>query len=66
VRPTWVPGSPEPLIDDAEADPSEDCRARRLHLAGVLVVLERLTRVERAALLLREAFDYGYTEIAEM
>jgi len=58
---TWLP---EPLITDGE---SEDARhaetADSLSLA-FLVLLESLGPVERAVLLLREVFDYGYDEIA--
>ena len=55
---TWLP---EPVV----ADPAPDAvvRAESLSLA-VLVLLESLTPVERAVFVLREAFDYGYDEIA--
>ena len=55
---TWLP---EPVL----ADPAPDAavRAESLSLA-VLVLLESLTPVERAVFVLREAFDYGYDEIA--
>src|SRR5262245_55965372 len=57
---TWLP---EPVL----ADPAPDAalRAEDLSLA-VLVLLESLTPVERAVFVLREAFDYGYDEIAEI
>ncbi len=57
---TWLP---EPVL----ADPAPDAamRAESLSLA-VLVLLESLTPVERAVFVLREAFDYGYDEIAEI
>jgi RNA polymerase sigma-70 factor (ECF subfamily) len=57
---TWLP---EPVL----ADPAPDraVRAESLSLA-VLVLLERLTPVERAVFVLREAFDYGYDEIADI
>ena len=57
---TWLP---EPV----EADPAPDAaiRAETLSVA-VLVLLESLTPVERAVFVLREAFDYGYDEIAEI
>ena len=47
------------------ADPAPDAavRAESLSLA-VLVLLESLTPVERAVYVLREAFDFGYDEIA--
>jgi len=57
---TWLP---EPVL----ADPGPDAalRAESLSMA-VLVLLESLTPVERAVFVLREAFDYGYDEIAEI
>jgi RNA polymerase sigma-70 factor (TIGR02957 family) len=60
---TWLP---EPLL----ADPAPDAAARAetadtLSLA-LLVVLESLSPVERAVFLLRDVFDYGYGEIAEI
>ncbi|HET8754680.1 MAG TPA: RNA polymerase sigma factor SigJ [Solirubrobacteraceae bacterium] len=57
---TWLP---EPVM----ADPAPDAamRAEDLSLA-VLVLLESLSPVERAVFVLREAFDYGYDEIAEI
>jgi RNA polymerase sigma-70 factor (ECF subfamily) len=57
---TWLP---EPVL----ADPAPDAaiRAESLSLA-VLVLLESLSPVERAVFVLREAFDYGYDEIAEI
>jgi RNA polymerase sigma-70 factor, ECF subfamily len=60
---TWLP---EPVL----ADPAPDAAARAetadtLSLA-LLVVLERLSPVERAVFLLREVFAYGYGEIAEI
>jgi RNA polymerase sigma-70 factor, ECF subfamily len=57
---TWLP---EPVL----ADPAPDAvvRAESLSLA-VLVLLESLSPVERAVFVLREAFDYGYDEIADI
>lgn len=58
------PWLPEPLIEDAASDPASRAeRADSLSLA-VLVLLERLNPLERAAYLLREMFDYAYGEIA--
>jgi len=64
------PWLPEPLLTGAEADPRIDLvadaeRSDELSLA-FLLVLERLTPVERAVFLLREAFDYTFAEIAEV
>ena len=57
---TWLP---EPLL----ADPAPDAAVRAESLSmAVLVLLESLTPVERAVFVLREAFDYGYDEIAEI
>ncbi|MFI8219249.1 RNA polymerase sigma factor SigJ [Streptomyces sp. NPDC085932] len=58
------PWLPEPV--DTGVDPQVGAeRGEALELA-VLLVLERLNPVERAAYVLREAFDYGYDEIADM
>jgi len=57
---TWLP---EPVL--ADPAPEAVASAEDLSLA-VLVLLESLTPVERAVFVLREAFDYGYDEIAEI
>ncbi|MFF5978763.1 RNA polymerase sigma-70 factor [Streptomyces olindensis] len=58
------PWLPEPV--DTGVDPQVGAeRGETLELA-VLLVLERLNPVERAAYVLREAFDYAYDEIADM
>ncbi|MFE2416461.1 RNA polymerase sigma-70 factor [Streptomyces hokutonensis] len=64
-RETYIgPWLPEPV--DTSADPEIGAeRAEAVELA-LLLVLERLTPVERAAYVLREAFDYAYAEIARM
>jgi RNA polymerase sigma-70 factor (ECF subfamily) len=64
-RETYVgPWLPEPV--DTSADPQLGAeRAEALELA-VLLLLERLTPVERAAYVLRTAFDYPYAGIAEI
>jgi len=57
----WLP---EPV--DTSADPGSGAeRGEALRLA-VLVVLERLSPTERAAYILREAFDYSYRQIADI
>jgi RNA polymerase sigma-70 factor, ECF subfamily len=63
----WLP---EPLLTDGPTDPVVDVAAEA-EMAdelsqAFLVVLERLTPVERAVFLLREAFDYKFAEIAEI
>ncbi|MCX5425798.1 sigma-70 family RNA polymerase sigma factor [Streptomyces sp. NBC_00078] len=64
-RETYIgPWLPEPV--DTSADPEVGAqRAEAVELA-LLLVLERLNPVERAAYVLREAFDYAYAEIADM
>jgi RNA polymerase sigma-70 factor (TIGR02957 family) len=58
------PWLPEPLITDGDDDPATRVeRASEISLA-VLVLLERLSPVERAVFVLREAFGYGYDDIA--
>lgn len=57
----WLP---EPV--DTTADPAWDAeRGEALELA-LLVLLEKLSPTERAAYVLREAFDYSYRQIADI
>src|SRR3954453_24235435 len=60
---TWLP---EPLIDDTAAGPASQAELADSLSQAFLVILERLTPVERAAFLLREVFDYDYRSIAEI
>ena len=60
------PWLPEPLIDDEAAGPGARAEAAESLAQAFLVVLERLTPVERAAFLLREIFDYDYPQVAEI
>ncbi|WP_326633832.1 MULTISPECIES: sigma-70 family RNA polymerase sigma factor [unclassified Streptomyces] len=64
-RETYIgPWLPEPI--DTSSDPEVGAqRAEALELA-LLLVLEKLSPTERAAYVLREAFDYTYPEIAEI
>ncbi len=69
-RETYVgPWLPEPLVADADGAPDDPERiaieAERLSLA-LLGALERLNPVERAVLILRDAFDLDYAEIADV
>jgi RNA polymerase sigma-70 factor (ECF subfamily) len=58
------PWLPEPV--DTSADPALGAeRGEALELA-ILVLLQRLSPTERAAYVLREAFDYAYEKIAEI
>jgi RNA polymerase sigma-70 factor (TIGR02957 family) len=64
-RETYVgPWLPEPV--DTSSDPNLGAeRGEALSLA-VLILLEKLSPTERAAYILREAFDYEYVEIADI
>jgi RNA polymerase sigma-70 factor (ECF subfamily) len=65
-RETYVgPWLPEPLLADRAApDPGEQAERNDTLSLAFLVLLERLTPVERAAFVLREVFAYPYDEIA--
>jgi RNA polymerase sigma-70 factor (TIGR02957 family) len=58
---TWLP---EPV--DTSADPGIGAERDEALKLAVLVLLEKLTPTERAAYVLREAFDYSYREIADI
>ncbi|MFF3217079.1 sigma-70 family RNA polymerase sigma factor [Streptomyces sp. NPDC002886] len=58
---------PEPLLDgDPMLGPAETYEQRESVSLAVLTVMERLSPVERAVYILREAFSYPHTEIAEI
>lgn len=57
----WLP---EPIVTGPGSDPLELVRVDESLSMAFLVLLERLTPVERAVFLLREVFDYEYAEIA--
>lgn len=59
-----APSQPEPI--DTSAD--QIARAERADAltVGVFLLLERLSSAERAAYILRVAFDYSYRDIAEV
>jgi RNA polymerase sigma-70 factor (ECF subfamily) len=58
------PWLPEPLVEDPAPGPASRAELADSLSLAMLVLLERLTPVERAAYLLREVFGYGYAEIA--
>ncbi|WP_236788285.1 RNA polymerase sigma factor SigJ [Amycolatopsis sp. GM8] len=58
---TWLP---EPVLTSGGADPLEIIAGRDTVSLGFLVLLEKLTPPERAAFVLRTAFDYSHREIA--
>jgi RNA polymerase sigma-70 factor (TIGR02957 family) len=62
-RETYVgPWLPEPLV--TSPDVLEDIELAESVSFAMLLVLETLTPLERAAFVLREVFDFGYDEIA--
>lgn len=60
------PWLPEPIVVAPGADPLERVELEDSLSLAFLVVLQRLSPVERAVFLLREVFDYGYDEIADI
>ncbi len=58
------PWLPEPV--DTSADPQLGAERGAALEFAVLLLLEKLTPTERAAYVLREAFDYPYDQIAEI
>ncbi|WP_329476422.1 RNA polymerase sigma-70 factor [Kribbella sp. NBC_01484] len=62
-RETYIgPWLPEPV--DTSADPTLGAERGEALSFAVMLVLERLSPTERAAYILREAFDYPYDELA--
>lgn len=59
----WLP---EPIVTGVGSDPFGLVRIDESLSMAFLVLLERLTPIERAAFLLREVFDYEYPEIARI
>jgi RNA polymerase sigma-70 factor (ECF subfamily) len=59
----WLP---EPVVTGPGSDPLELLRVDESLSMAFLVMLERLTPVERAVFLLREVFEYDYAEIASI
>jgi RNA polymerase sigma-70 factor, ECF subfamily len=60
------PWLPEPLIEGWAQGPADQAELADTLSQAFLVLLERLTPVERAAFLLRDVFDYDYARIAEI
>lgn len=59
----WLP---EPIVTAPGTDPLENVRTHESLSMAFLLMLERLTPVERAVFLLREVFEYDYPELAAM
>jgi RNA polymerase sigma-70 factor, ECF subfamily len=60
------PWLPEPLLEDPAPGPASRAELADSLSLALLVLLERLTPVERAAYLLREVFGYEYAEIGRI
>lgn len=60
------PWLPEPIVTQQTNDPAAQVELADSLSMAFLVVLERLSPIERAVFLLREVFDYNYDEIAQM
>jgi RNA polymerase sigma-70 factor, ECF subfamily len=58
------PWQPEPA--DTSSDPRLAAERDEALTCGVRILLEKLTPTERAAYILREAFDYAYRDIASV
>jgi RNA polymerase sigma-70 factor (TIGR02957 family) len=59
----WLP---EPIVTGVDDDPALHAELSDSLSLAFLVLLESLSPEQRAAFLLREVFDYGYGEIAEI
>jgi RNA polymerase sigma-70 factor (ECF subfamily) len=57
----WLP---EPIVTDGRDDPARQAEMADSLSLAMLVLLESLSPEQRAVLLLRDVFDYGYDEIA--
>lgn len=60
---TWLP---EPVLTGDGVDPLEIVAERDTVSLGLLVLLEKLTPPERAAFVLRSAFEYSHREIGDI
>lgn len=60
---SWLP---EPIVTESSGDPSEIAELADSLAIAFLVLLERLSPLERAIFLLREAFGYDYNEIGQI
>ena len=57
----WLP---EPILTDGKDNPASHAEMADSLSMAMLVLLESLSPEQRAVLLLRDVFDYGYNEIA--
>jgi RNA polymerase sigma-70 factor (ECF subfamily) len=58
------PWMPEPLLEDPYQDPERSAELADSVSMAALLLLERLSPLERAVFVLREVFGFGFTEIA--
>ena len=65
-RREWSAGPRFPDPVDAEANPALDAERRDALERAVHMLLEKLSPTERAAYVLREAFDYPYRDVARV
>ncbi|NNN35358.1 RNA polymerase sigma-70 factor [Streptomyces sp. S3(2020)] len=64
-RETYVgPWLPEPLLTDSYEDPARSAELADSLSTAALLLLERLSPLERAVFVLREVFAFGFEEIA--
>jgi RNA polymerase sigma-70 factor (TIGR02957 family) len=59
----WLP---EPIVTDGPDDPARQAEMADSLSLAMLVLLESLSPEQRAVLLLRDVFDYGYDEIGRI
>lgn len=59
----WLP---EPILTDPPSDPEREAEMADSLSMAMLVLLESLSPVQRAVLLLRDVFDYDYADIAQI
>lgn len=59
----WLPEPFQETINDKEHTRAENYQALSI---GMLVILQRLTAQERAIFILRDVFEYDYSELAEI
>ena len=58
---TWLP---EPLLEDPYEDPARSAELADSVSTAALLLLERLTPLERAVFVLREVFGFGFPDVA--
>ena len=68
VRREEYPGPwfPEPLLNDPHQDPARAAELADSVSMAALLLLERLSPLERAVFVLREVFGFGFDEVAEV